>query len=149
MLSADTPPTCSTHATVFAVRPSSTYEPHMQSVMGSSLVALAAAGVLALAGTALARRVALAVGFVDHPGPTKIHADPVAYLGGVAILIATLGGWLTDELFSTRMAVLAIAGTGVCLLGLVDDYRQLGPWVRLTAEAAAASAVVIAGIRAQ
>jgi UDP-GlcNAc:undecaprenyl-phosphate GlcNAc-1-phosphate transferase len=121
----------------------------MQSVISSSLLALAAAAVLALAGTALARRVALAVGFVDHPGPTKIHAQPVAYLGGMAILVAALGGWLTGQLLSTRMAVLVIAGTGVCLLGLVDDYRVLGPWVRLTAETAAASAVVIAGIRAQ
>ena len=114
----------------------------MQSVMGSSLLALGVAAVLALAGTALARHVALAVGFVDQPGPTKIHAQPVAYLGGVAILVATLGGWLSGQLLSTRTAVLAIAGAGVCLLGLVDDYRVLGPWVRLTAETAAASAVV-------
>jgi UDP-GlcNAc:undecaprenyl-phosphate/decaprenyl-phosphate GlcNAc-1-phosphate transferase len=121
----------------------------VQPVIGNALLALAAATVLALAGTALARRVALAVGFVDRPGPTKIHAQPVAYLGGVAILLATLGGWLTGQLFTTRMVVLAIVGAGVCLLGLVDDYRELGPWMRLTAEAAAASTVVLAGIRAQ
>lgn len=121
----------------------------MHPMIGNALPAFAAATMLALAGTALARRVALAVGFVDRPGPTKSHTRAIPYLGGVAIFGATLGGWLTGHLLSTRIVVMAIAGAAVCLVGLVDDHRQLGPWVRLTAEGAAASAVVITGIRTE
>jgi UDP-GlcNAc:undecaprenyl-phosphate GlcNAc-1-phosphate transferase len=42
------------------------------------------------------RRVAIAVGFVDSPGPTKVHASEIPYLGGVAIAGATIAGWLLE-----------------------------------------------------
>ncbi len=106
-----------------------------------------ATGVGAIAVPVL-RLLALDVGLVDSPGPTKVHARDIPYLGGVAIAAATIAGWLLEPRLGTRMAVLALAAIGVALVGLVDDHRTLGPFFRVAVEASAAGAVIIAGVRA-
>jgi hypothetical protein len=40
----------------------------------------------------LLRRVAIALGFVDSPGPMKVNASEVPYLRGIAIAGATIAG---------------------------------------------------------
>jgi UDP-GlcNAc:undecaprenyl-phosphate/decaprenyl-phosphate GlcNAc-1-phosphate transferase len=117
-------------------------------VHGTWLAAFAVALVIAVVATPLLRRVALAAGFVDLPGPTKSHSGPMPYLGGVAIAGATLVGWVLESGLSTRMAVVAMVAVAVCLVGLVDDQRKLDPWVRLAAEGGAAAVVASAGVRA-
>jgi UDP-GlcNAc:undecaprenyl-phosphate GlcNAc-1-phosphate transferase len=79
--------------------------------------------------TPIAAWVATRIGLVDEPGPLKVHARPVPYLGGVAVLLA-LGGPIVGERPSLLMP-LALA----CALGLVDDAAGLPPIVRLAAEA--------------
>lgn len=118
-------------------------------MQGRWLVAFGVAASLGVIAVPLLRRVALATGFVDSPGPTKSHARDMPYLGGIAIAGATLSGWLLEPALNTRIAVVALAGVGVALVGLVDDGHRLGPWVRLAAEGTAAGAVVIAGVRAE
>jgi UDP-GlcNAc:undecaprenyl-phosphate GlcNAc-1-phosphate transferase len=112
-------------------------------------LAFGVAASLGIVGVPLLRRVALAAGFVDSPGPAKIHARDIPYLGGVAIAGATLAGWLFEPELSTQITVVALAAVGVALVGLVDDDRPLGPWIRLAAEIVPAAAVVVAGVRAE
>jgi UDP-GlcNAc:undecaprenyl-phosphate GlcNAc-1-phosphate transferase len=112
-------------------------------------LAFSAAALLALAGTELARRVALAVGFVDRPSHHKTHAREIPYLGGVAIAAAALVGWQFEPRLGARVGVAAVAAVAVALVGLVDDDRGLSHRSRLVFQAAAALAVVGAGIRAE
>src|SRR5512146_2435161 len=57
---------------------------------------LPAAFFSSLAATALCRRAALRFGIVDRPdGRVKTHAQPVAYLGGVGMLIGLTVGVLS------------------------------------------------------
>src|SRR6266481_6081047 len=49
--------------------------------------------------TPVMRAIALYYGIIDHPDKIrKIHREPVAYLGGVAVFVAWLGGLTVSEL---------------------------------------------------
>jgi UDP-GlcNAc:undecaprenyl-phosphate GlcNAc-1-phosphate transferase len=53
--------------------------------MNASLIAFAVGLVASLGLTVPVRQLALRTGMVDHPGPRKVHAQPMPLLGGVAI----------------------------------------------------------------
>jgi UDP-GlcNAc:undecaprenyl-phosphate GlcNAc-1-phosphate transferase len=93
------------------------------------------------------RRVAIARGITDVPGPRKLHARPTPYLGGVALTLtalvasAFLQGWSAEALVILGGAAL------VSLVGLIDDVRTLAPLLRLAVECAAALMAAAAGAR--
>lgn len=126
---------------------------------------------LAAASTALVRRLALRWRILDHPGERKSQASPVPLLGGVAIVAAfyavVLGHLLAmvllerfglDYIDRYLLAALGDGGTGKLLgilagglivfaLGLLDDLRNLNPWVKLAGQIAAAAILVLANVR--
>jgi UDP-N-acetylmuramyl pentapeptide phosphotransferase/UDP-N-acetylglucosamine-1-phosphate transferase len=112
----------------------------------TSVFILAAAVALGL--TPLLRRVAIAVEFVDHPGDRKSHKAPMPYLGGVAIILATTVGAAVGPFAGTRTALLIGGAAILGAIGLVDDKRHVGPYVRLGAEVALACAAYGFGVRA-
>lgn len=105
-------------------------------VIVAALVAAVATGV----STPVMGRAARRLGLVDRPGPLKVQRQPVPYLGGVAVALGLAGPVAVE-----RPAVLAPLGLALAL-GLVDDASELGPGVRLAAEAAIGlvAAVVVA-----
>jgi len=110
--------------------------------------------------TAVARRVALRLNFVDVPNHRKVHEAPMPLGGGIAVCLAVtlppLLGCLAalsfrhgfpewapqivhDNLplllkkWPTVMAMIA-GGAIICLLGVIDDARGLTAWSRLAIE---------------
>lgn len=126
--------------------------------------------ILAAALTWLVRRLAPRVGFVDKPGHRKIHHNPMPLGGGVAIFLAfslpmLVGlllvnwmnppGWLphaskwpwgdywAGAREHTPLAVgLLIASAAMHALGLWDDKKALGPYVKLVAQLAIVAGLV-------
>ncbi len=104
------------------------------------------AAALGLVATPIARNLALANHLVDRPAPRKSHQRVTPYLGGVAIAVATVGGYLTSG--GTRLgAVVIVCASVLLVMGLVDDCRTVHPVVRLAIEAIAATVAVAAGVR--
>jgi UDP-GlcNAc:undecaprenyl-phosphate GlcNAc-1-phosphate transferase len=91
-------------------------------------MALIVAFVVAVLATPVAARLATSWGLVDRPGPLKVHARPVPYLGGAAVLAG-----LVIPLAVTRPSLLVPLGLA-CLLGICDDATDLAPALRLGAE---------------
>jgi UDP-GlcNAc:undecaprenyl-phosphate GlcNAc-1-phosphate transferase len=101
-------------------------------------------------------RIAPRVGFVDRPGHRKIHSNPKPLGGGVAIflgvvipLLGILGAaWVIKDggayapyfggvRLKAPLAVgIVLAMLGMHLLGLWDDRKALGPYVKLIAQLA-------------
>ena len=137
------------------------------------LVLAAGAGsfVFSLLLTPVVRAVARSKGFVDEPGPRKIHQWPVALGGGVAIfgavwiplalalgaslapgLVKSLAPGLAEHLAGAKMVApkaLAYLGGALVLfgLGLVDDAKGLGPKVKLLVQVAVGLGLAASGIR--
>lgn len=99
--------------------------------------------------TPIARRVALATGFVDAPSKRKQHQEPTPLLGGAAIYGAFVIALL---LFGGRteirqMIAIVVGATSVSLLGIIDDARGVRPSLKLLGQVFAASIVVISGLQ--
>lgn len=77
------------------------------------------------------RRVALRWRIVDRPDQrVKTHREPVAYLGGIGILLGLAGGVLASLSVASSTekrlyAATLVAGTLACLVGVADDRWML------------------------
>ncbi|MHC4862966.1 MAG: glycosyltransferase family 4 protein [Planctomycetota bacterium] len=118
---------------------------------------IVASFVASLGATWLCKKVALRFGIVDEPDEqVKTHKRPVAYLGGLGMLIGlTTGvlaaiGILRDEqafgqVFRWLLGILA-GGTIACMVGLADDIFDISPRQKILGQVAAALALLLVGI---
>lgn len=97
--------------------------------------------------TPLVRDAALRFGIVDAPdGRLKTHAEPVAYLGGLAIFLAFLLSLALTVPFEKEVLALLLSASIVVLVGLVDDLGSLPPWTKLAGQAVAVAVLLKSGI---
>ncbi len=134
------------------------------------LTAIAVSFVLSFLAAPVTRRIAHRFGMLDMPGRHKAHAGPTPLLGGCGIFIAILlpsllatavariwathgtPEWVPQEIaiyipgLASRipMAMGILAGALVLhIVGIIDDRKNLGPIIKLIAQAGAAVAVVL------
>lgn len=139
-------------------------------MLGVALASLLVPCLVSVFMTRIVRTWALRAGFVDRPGGHKQHGRVVALGGGIAIFLgvflpvlggvfglrAVTGTALIDILPAALTMHLdgigARTGTliGIALIalalhvtGLIDDHRPLGPWIKLTIQAAAAGLTAV------
>lgn len=93
--------------------------------------------------TPLFRSIARKLKIMDYPGGRKIQANPVAYLGGLAIITPiTLGSFLliftsiTIDLKQQLYLGLILPALTIAIVGLLDDIYQLPPWPRFISQSA-------------
>jgi UDP-GlcNAc:undecaprenyl-phosphate GlcNAc-1-phosphate transferase len=118
---------------------------------------LAASFVGSLAATWLCKKIAIKFGIVDKPDDlVKTHKEPIAYLGGIGMLIGLTVGMLAgigclrnEEFFSPMLKwLLGILGGGAiaCFIGLADDIFDIKPKQKILGQAAAAVILLLVGI---
>ena len=93
--------------------------------------------------TPVFRSIARKLRILDYPGGRKLQANPVAYLGGLAIITPiTLGSLL---LLFTSLSIdlkqqlylgLILPALAIAFIGLLDDVYQLPPWPRFISQSA-------------
>jgi len=93
--------------------------------------------------TPLFRNIARRFRIMDYPGGRKLQANPVAYLGGLAIITPiTLGSFLlifssvTIDLKQQLYLGLILPALAIAIVGLLDDIYQLPPWPRFISQSA-------------
>jgi UDP-GlcNAc:undecaprenyl-phosphate GlcNAc-1-phosphate transferase len=97
------------------------------------------------------------MGAVDLPGRVRhLHFEPTARLGGIALAI---GFWAAlalsfilpverdDPFEQVRLVGLLLGLLLVLAVGIYDDMHELPPWPQFAAQLAAASIVIIFGVR--
>ncbi|HUG86516.1 MAG TPA: MraY family glycosyltransferase [Euzebya sp.] len=100
----------------------------------------------------LAIKVAIHRDIVDRPGGYKVQSDPVPYLGGLAIVMAFAAIVLVAALIQPpvsgfeELATILIGGVVLSLMGLIDDIRGLGPYLRLGVMIVVGAGVVSTGV---
>jgi UDP-GlcNAc:undecaprenyl-phosphate GlcNAc-1-phosphate transferase len=93
--------------------------------------------------TPLFRNIARRFKIMDYPGGRKLQANPVAYLGGLAIITPiTLGSFLllftsfSIDLKQQLYFGLILPALVIAMVGLLDDIYQLPPWPRFISQSA-------------
>jgi UDP-GlcNAc:undecaprenyl-phosphate GlcNAc-1-phosphate transferase len=114
----------------------------MTSVAVVFLVALAAS----LALTPICRRAARRFGYVAPPKEDRWHKKPTALMGGVAIVVATLGAGLTTGARGP-VAVLMAGSALIAALGILDDVLSLKASTKLIIQIIVASVLLLFGFR--
>ena len=109
--------------------------------------------------TPVMQAIALHYRIIDEPdGARKMHAQPVAYLGGVAVFLGWLAGLaLSQFLMLHRVEAgmqahlmvnfgIVIAACIIVLLGLWDDVLQMRPWQKLAGQVSAGAVLLAFGV---
>jgi len=92
--------------------------------------------------TPLMKFLALRFGVLDTPIQAhKTHQNPIPYLGGVAIVIATVlvsyGASLVSDFTKTTFqlaSTIILPAILMAIIGLIDDIKHLQPWPRFIAQ---------------
>jgi UDP-GlcNAc:undecaprenyl-phosphate GlcNAc-1-phosphate transferase len=111
-----------------------------------------------LLATPLVRRFAVAQGIVDRPDAVrKLHAFPIAYLGGVSIFAAVVAGVFTSYMLAEPLVLrfepvpiaVVVGVLAIAFTGLADDVWGFDPRLKIAGQlvAAAALAVQDVGVR--
>jgi len=120
------------------------------------LILLVAAGTTYLLAT-VARELAVRVGAVAAVRDRDVHAIPIPYFGGVAILGGLTAAMLLaqrlpflgssqDQVFHDARAVL-LGGLAICAVGVIDDLFELDALTKLAGQVLAAGLVVVQGMQ--
>lgn len=111
----------------------------------------AAALVLGLAITPVARLVALSTGVVDRPAARKLHTNVMPLMGGVAIYLACSVALLAfgDRFYLAQVVWILLGATTVSFLGLWDDRFHVPAYAKLLGQVVAAGILVYGGVQVE
>jgi UDP-GlcNAc:undecaprenyl-phosphate GlcNAc-1-phosphate transferase len=126
-------------------------------VLSPHIYVFYAAFLVTFAFTPVMRSIATYYGVVDLPDQIrKLHAAPVAYLGGVAVYLGWVAGLAmsqlhipADEIGSPFLRVkisIVIGATAIIILGLWDDLRRIRPSLKVYGQIAAALLLLTQGV---
>jgi len=110
-----------------------------------------------LGATWLCKKIAVKFGIVDRPDDlVKTHKEPIAYLGGIGMLIGLTVGvlagisCLTNEDFfgpALKWLLVILAGGAIaCFVGLADDIFDIKPKHKFLGQVVAAVILLLVGI---
>ena len=93
----------------------------------------------------IVKKVAIHIGAMDEPNARKIHKVPMPRLGGLAIYLAFLLGYMLYGEVSTQMLSILIGGFLLILVGFIDDINSVPARYKLIVQIIAATIVVLYG----
>ena len=118
------------------------------------LVFLVAAAVTYLL-TVVAREIALRTGAVAEVRDRDVHAEPIPYLGGLAMLGGLVAAYVVARelpFLSTQRpfvfhdaGIVIIAGAMICAVGVLDDLFELDALTKLGGQVLAAGFLIFFG----
>lgn len=91
------------------------------------------------------RKIAIQVGAVDIPRGRHIHTEPTPKLGGLAIFLGFLFGYMLFGETSSQMNSILIGSFIILMTGIVDDIVELTPSVKFSGQLAASLVIAVYG----
>src|SRR2546428_4892764 len=110
-------------------------------------VGVAVTAALSLIFTYLVRYCAHRSGIVAAPRKERWHSKPTWLMGGIARYLAFVIGYFIFAPDLSRAYPIMVSATLLFGAGIIDDIRQLKPYVKLVMQVVAASIVVFGGLR--
>ncbi|UOQ50282.1 undecaprenyl/decaprenyl-phosphate alpha-N-acetylglucosaminyl 1-phosphate transferase [Gracilibacillus caseinilyticus] len=97
--------------------------------------------------TPLVKKLAIKIGAVDKPNARKVHQKLMPRLGGLAIYVSFLLGYLIFQPVGIDSWPLLIGGTMIVILGVLDDLYELSAKIKFIGQIVAASITVVGGMQ--
>jgi UDP-GlcNAc:undecaprenyl-phosphate GlcNAc-1-phosphate transferase len=109
--------------------------------------------------TPIMQTVASYYGIIDEPdNHRKMHSQPVAYLGGVAVFLGWISGMAMSQFLSLHRTEpgllphlkvpfsIIVGASVIVMLGLWDDVRRINPWMKIGGQVFAALCLLAEGV---
>ncbi len=93
----------------------------------------------------IVKKVAVHINAMDEPNERKIHKVPMPRLGGLAIYLSFLLGYILYGEITTQMISILIASFLLIIVGIFDDIKSVPARYKFIVQTIAASIVVIYG----
>lgn len=93
----------------------------------------------------IVKKMAIHINALDQPNARKIHKIPMPRLGGLAIFLSFLLGYVMYGEINTQMISILISSFLLILVGIFDDINPVKARYKLIVQVIAASLVVIYG----
>lgn len=91
------------------------------------------------------KNIAHHINAIDIPNERKVHKKPMPRLGGLAIFLSFLIGYMLFAPQTTQMISILIASFIIIILGIIDDIKPLKATIKLCGQLAAALILVFFG----
>ena len=91
------------------------------------------------------KKIAVQINAIDIPRERHIHKKPIPKLGGVAIFLGFLVGYMIFGIHTVTMNAVLIGSFLIILTGVVDDIVELKPMTKFFGQLAAAAVIVFYG----
>lgn len=91
------------------------------------------------------KKIALHINAMDIPDERKVHKKPMPRLGGLAIFLSFLVGYMLFAPLTTQMISILIGGFIIILLGIIDDVKPLRASMKLIGQLLVAIILVFYG----
>jgi UDP-GlcNAc:undecaprenyl-phosphate GlcNAc-1-phosphate transferase len=118
--------------------------------LAKGLLSFFLAAILSFYLTPVIRQAAIRFGIVDKPdGKLKLQAEPVAYLGGLAVFISLLATVSIAYEFDHTAVGILLGASLIIVLGLIDDFGVLSPKIKLGGQLAAVWMLYKSGVHIQ
>ncbi len=112
-------------------------------------VALLTAFIGALIFTPLVIRFAYRIGAVDKPNYRKVHVRVMPRIGGLAIFLAFLAGFIVSRPTDEHALYIVLGATLIILTGFLDDLLDITPRAKMLGQIASALVVIWGGLQIQ
>lgn len=93
----------------------------------------------------LVRKIAIHINAMDIPNERKVHKKPMPRLGGLAIFLSFLVGYMLFAPLTTQMISILIGSFLIVLLGIIDDINPLKATTKLCGQIIVALILVFFG----
>lgn len=87
------------------------------------------------------------IGATDKPNKRKVHQKIMPRLGGLAIFIGVVAGYLVSGLYDERIYGITVGGIIIIVIGILDDIYELKARTKLLGQLLAAGVVVYSGLK--
>jgi UDP-GlcNAc:undecaprenyl-phosphate/decaprenyl-phosphate GlcNAc-1-phosphate transferase len=114
----------------------------MQNIILASVASLITAFLI----TPLIIKLAFSINAIDQPDNRKVHQIGMPRIGGLAIILSVITGFLLSDLSYKNISAITIAGFLIALLGFFDDLYNVSPKMKLLIQILASIIVTLSGL---
>ncbi|MDP4163388.1 MAG: MraY family glycosyltransferase [Bacillota bacterium] len=112
-----------------------------------AILAFFAALITVLILTPLVIKFAVWFGAIDKPNERKVHQKIMPRLGGLAIFIGVIAGYLVGGLYDQKVNTISIGAILIILIGIFDDKYELSAKTKFAGQLIVASLILASGLK--
>lgn len=112
-----------------------------------AIVAFFAALVTVLILTPFVIKFAIWFGAVDKPNARKVHEKLMPRLGGLAIFIGVIAGYVAGGLYDQKVTTISVGAVLIIIIGILDDKYELSAKTKFAGQLLVAFLILASGLK--